>query len=1305
MRKIILALLLLATISLSAQVGNDYKNPIGTVAKMTAIPSLPDGTMVETGGFNATGDGGSAKYKYSLFSAATADGISIIAPSSGIGRFLLQVIGGNVTLKQLGVFPGNTNAQFNAAIVYTAANNYTLIGPANSTYQGDPTGGTAFTLVNNFHLKGEDKTFVVQAKSYSAQDKILFGYYSTTTRLKKVILETLTLDGQESFNGTGLFAGGSTNTDSLQKLVYANLSDSLIVRDCDLKNSIIGVKLTGSAFFHIDGNFGKYLGQHLVDMTYDSTDHDWTINNNTIRYYGMLDHYDPVFTGLKRNGETWATIGGYNGEMKGNRAFNDAGTRWYQVEGRFTKNMDIHDNYGNGYGREWGGWSVGGYPGVKGDNLQFYRNDIDSVFSAPPIARDTFSGVEKYYVTALNELGTVKNSHIYNCKTRNVAYAFDLTSNTEVSGLTLINDLLKDPKSGFKIAMTFSGYGGTTDTSNNINVHDISMKLGDVYPFSINAGEPIITGVFRNIDIQLIPSTAPAGRFLGIINKPNAGREHKGLLFDNIKVWGDNNFFKGIDYYSNANGPAMPNITFNNCGFELTNLTKSNFWFNEDSHTISAALFSNRYSDGTTDIIPIPQLATGTPSGTKFIRDDGTLAVPAGGGGITIAQADSVARKRMQDSLYTNQSARISIGLEIGDTSKTQSVDTLIVFGDSYGVAGIYPNKIARIRKSFLQNKASSGTNINYIISNWNLIPNYGTGNKTILIEYGVNVGSYTLTTFQTDYQKVLDTLTARGYPDAKIYLMSTPLTGAAYDASAYDAVINGLVTSNLLGGYIDIRTYLKNHGGLSNVKNDSLHQWLRGYEYIADAAIIKIGIKGNGQLVNHGDLISNGKTYLGTDDSTLYNITDPADAVAGDVILNQNTDNGLIKRLGGFSSNYQAGYRPFRSNESLFYNSVSGIRFKTAGGLGFSNLTDALYLSYTGDVTWWGDNKLMAFPQNMSMIVSNFSDMTINNASYKYMFRNTVNGYMFQTRFNDGAFGAVTTAHNAFEIEAIGNAHFYRSILVDSTPLGNSTDSLVVKHGDTLKVIPQSYSASQVTGILPVANGGTGSATPALVQGTNITITGTWPNQTINSSGGGDVYLANNNVFTNTGNRFNSGLFFGSAGNSAITGSSGILNFNAAGSGATALTLDGNKPLLYYASHPTGYTNQSIYDKQSIDSISAINSSGRYTPTVTNGTNVASNSGADAYYHKIGNVVMVEGIVVLTPTAGSTSTNIKISLPVALVGATAGTLALWGNATSTGNISGIISTDLSTADAKITFTSTSTSGITVYYHFSYSIN
>jgi hypothetical protein len=42
------------------------------------------------------------------------------------------------------------------------------------------------------------------------------------------------------------------------------------------------------------------------------------------------------------------------------------------------------------------------------------------------------------------------------------------------------------------------------------------------------------------------------------------------------------------------------------------------------------------------------------------------------------------------------------------------------------------------------------------------------------------------------------------------------------------------------------------------------------------------------------------------------------------------------------------------------------------------------------------------------------------------------------------------------------------------------------------------------VSGTLPIGSGGTGTATPSIVAGTNVTVTGTWPNQTINSSGGG---------------------------------------------------------------------------------------------------------------------------------------------------------------------------------------------------------
>lgn len=44
---------------------------------------------------------------------------------------------------------------------------------------------------------------------------------------------------------------------------------------------------------------------------------------------------------------------------------------------------------------------------------------------------------------------------------------------------------------------------------------------------------------------------------------------------------------------------------------------------------------------------------------------------------------------------------------------------------------------------------------------------------------------------------------------------------------------------------------------------------------------------------------------------------------------------------------------------------------------------------------------------------------------------------------------------------------------------------------------------AGNVTGVVAVANGGTGTTTPSLVAGGNVTVTGSWPNQTVNAIGG----------------------------------------------------------------------------------------------------------------------------------------------------------------------------------------------------------
>lgn len=83
------------------------------------------------------------------------------------------------------------------------------------------------------------------------------------------------------------------------------------------------------------------------------------------------------------------------------------------------------------------------------------------------------------------------------------------------------------------------------------------------------------------------------------------------------------------------------------------------------------------------------------------------------------------------------------------------------------------------------------------------------------------------------------------------------------------------------------------------------------------------------------------------------------------------------------------------------------------------------------------------------------------------------------------------------YTISGIGNVAMTTSPTFVTPVLGTVAAGSILTNATGLVL------TSGVTGILPVANGGSGTATPALVAGTNVSITGTWPNQTINSSGG----------------------------------------------------------------------------------------------------------------------------------------------------------------------------------------------------------
>lgn len=105
---------------------------------------------------------------------------------------------------------------------------------------------------------------------------------------------------------------------------------------------------------------------------------------------------------------------------------------------------------------------------------------------------------------------------------------------------------------------------------------------------------------------------------------------------------------------------------------------------------------------------------------------------------------------------------------------------------------------------------------------------------------------------------------------------------------------------------------------------------------------------------------------------------------------------------------------------------------------------------------------------------------------------------------------------------------------------------------------------ASGVTGTLPVVNGGTGTTSPSIVAGTNITVSGTWPNQTINaSSGGGGTVTSVNGSGGSTGLTLTGGPIT-STGTLTLGGTLAVANGGTnASTAANALTNLGALPAL----------------------------------------------------------------------------------------------------------------------------------------------
>lgn len=118
--------------------------------------------------------------------------------------------------------------------------------------------------------------------------------------------------------------------------------------------------------------------------------------------------------------------------------------------------------------------------------------------------------------------------------------------------------------------------------------------------------------------------------------------------------------------------------------------------------------------------------------------------------------------------------------------------------------------------------------------------------------------------------------------------------------------------------------------------------------------------------------------------------------------------------------------------------------------------------------------------------------------------------------------------------------------------------------------------------------------------------------------------------------------------------------------------------------------------------SLSSTVSSGSFTPTLTNTTNVASSTGARGFYTRSINVVDVTITVQVTPTASATVTTFSVDIPIA----SNFTTGVEGAGTSTPDGADCAHLNIDTTNDKFTasFTSTGTTGVWVTLHFKYTV-
>ena len=238
---------------------------------------------------------------------------------------------------------------------------------------------------------------------------------------------------------------------------------------------------------------------------------------------------------------------------------------------------------------------------------------------------------------------------------------------------------------------------------------------------------------------------------------------------------------------------------------------------------------------------------------------------------------------------------------------------------------------------------------------------------------------------------------------------------------------------------------------------------------------------------------------------TTNANLTGPvtstgnATAIANGAISNAMLANGAVANLSGTNTGDNATnsqYSGLVSNATHTGDATGNVALTVKGinGTLLSNLTTGILKNTTTTGV-----PSIAVAADFPILNQNTTGTAGSTATLATARTISMNG---DVAYTSPAFDGSANVLGTATLAAIGVAGTYTKVTTDAK--GRVTVGANITAGDVPTLNQNTTgTAANVTGIVAVANGGTGTATPSLVAGTNVTITGTFPNQTINSSGG----------------------------------------------------------------------------------------------------------------------------------------------------------------------------------------------------------